>query len=557
MLFSFYRIKLLAVFLFLTNAVTDFVFSQIIDEKTDFRVKQPLLFEQQKDIMDRLRSREEIFKFEVPEFKIEKKEDDKCVNVKAISVRGYSKVSRREIFEIVSKYSDKCVGKTAITNLLNEINNLYIKNGYITSRAYLNPNALREGTLDIHIVEGKIEDITGNAEGIKTAFFGLKGKVLNIRDIEIGVERLNRLYSNNVSVNLEPGTSHGYTKVVVLNKPRRPYMFNISLNNFGYKETGQYRISSTIRLENLLRISDIFSLNINTTNRQDPNKRSITNSVSYSFPLHRLLFSFYFSNMTYAQSLKGLIANYSMLTTNNNLSVDMEYKITHSQSFKLSSGINLSLRENTTLVEEIKMETSSYKYNKGSIFIKSIFFPNKLYLSLTLNLHKGLGGDEKFVVDVYRNNEVYKISGYFTKYSLEGNLLYSLPFGINLVSLFYGQYSDQRLYSAEQISVGGPFSVRGFFEDTLSGDTGFYIRNDIERSFIFGGKLLVKPSLGIDYGIVDCTRDSYCGAIAGASAGLDLIYGSLSLNVFHAITLYYPEYFKDRNFTGMMININL
>ncbi len=544
-------------FIWLLIILFGFAFSQLPDEKTDFRIKQPLLLEQQRKIMDRLKRKEKIFKFDIQKFKVEEKKEEKCIHIKAISIQGYSRVSREEIFKIAGKYSGKCLGKSSIANLLNEINNLYIKKGYITSRAYINPEGLKKGIIDIKIIEGKIEEIKGNAEGLSTTFYGLKGKVLNIRDIEIGVEMLNRLKSNNVSINLEPGSSRGFTKIIVMNRPGKPYSFSISFNNFGYKETGQYRISSIIRLENPLRISDIFTLSINTTNRQDPNKRSVTNSLYYSFPINRFLFSLSFSNMTYAQSLRGVIANYSMLTTNNSTSLETEYRIFHSSRLKISSGLSFSLRDNSTLIEEVKINTMSYRYNKGSIFIKNTFYLDRLYISITAHLHKGMGGDEKFVVDVYRNSEVYKISGYFTKYSIEGNIFYTFPYSINFISLIYGQYSSERLYSAEQISVGGPFSVRGFFKDTLSGDTGFYVRNNVERSFRLSDKFLVNPFIGIDYGIVDCTKDSFCGAIAGASAGFNIAYGSLLLNIFHSIAFYYPNYLDNKGFTGIMLSVNM
>lgn len=169
-----------------------------------------------------------------------------------------------------------------------------------------------------------------------------------------------------------------------------------------------------------------------------------------------------------------------------------------------------------------------------------------------------MGSDEdKYVVDVYRNNEVYKISGYFTKFSIEGNLFMNLPLGLSYTAFIYGQYAGERLFSSEQISIGGPYSVRGFFEDNISGDTGFYIRNDVTKDVRLTGNLFLRPYMGTDYGIIDCTRDSLCGAIIGLSGGTFIIYKRLNINIFHSVPIFFPEYIKESGFTGFSINFGI
>jgi hemolysin activation/secretion protein len=42
-----------------------------------------------------------------------------------------------------------------------------------------------------------------------------------------------------------------------------------------------------------------------------------------------------------------------------------------------------------------------------------------------------------------------------------------------------GQYAKQTLYGSEQFSVGGYYSVRGFRENYINGDSGYYFRNKI------------------------------------------------------------------------------
>lgn len=87
--------------------------------------------------------------------------------------------------------------------------NAYIKGGYITSRAFVNPNPPEEGVLEILVIEGTVEKIIindGKAKGQEfTAFPGLTGGPLNLRDIDQGLDQLNRLPSNNTVMQIEPG----------------------------------------------------------------------------------------------------------------------------------------------------------------------------------------------------------------------------------------------------------------------------------------------------------------------------------------------------------------
>lgn len=50
---------------------------------------------------------------------------------------------------------------------------------------------------------------------------------------------------------------------------------------------------------------------------------------------------------------------------------------------------------------------------------------------------------------------------------------------VTFVSEMNGQYAKQTLFGSEQFSVGGYYSVRGFRENYINGDSGYYFRNKI------------------------------------------------------------------------------
>ncbi|MDV0916573.1 POTRA domain-containing protein, partial [Enterobacter asburiae] len=75
--------------------------------------------------------------------------------------------------------------------------------GYITSRAFLTEQDLSGGQLNIVVLEGRLEAIRLEGETprmLKMAFPGRVGGILNLRDIEQGMEQINRLRSEPVQI---------------------------------------------------------------------------------------------------------------------------------------------------------------------------------------------------------------------------------------------------------------------------------------------------------------------------------------------------------------------
>jgi hemolysin activation/secretion protein len=163
-----------------------------------------------------------------------------------------------------------------------------------------------------------------------------------------------------------------------------------------------------------------------------------------------------------------------------------------------------------------------------------------------------------------------------------------------------GQYSFQNLYGVDQQSLGGEWTVRGFRESTISGDDGFYVRNDVrlplwnllpdaltDAAWMNAGGGLAAHNLGgpatqnlgksttrshgkgwsinsalertqlaffADYGyvrnrhkILPDPYDSNSGAMAGVGVGLH--YGGRYLNwsLMYARVLSAPEYLQTRD----------
>ena len=143
----------------------------------------------------------------------------------------------------------------------------------------------------------------------------------------------------------------------------------------------------------------------------------------------------------------------------------------------------------------------------------------------------------------------------FTKYTVSAG--YSRPFtaeGQKLLfsTQFSGQYAPVTLYGSQQFSVGGIYTVRGFFQEALANDDGFYLRNDLTllKSFNICGRTVgFHPFAAFDVGSVGSHNPgTAAGTLAGAVLGFDLQSGPFDLNLYSGYPLIYPATIANERF---------
>lgn len=114
--------------------------------------------------------------------------------------------------------------------------------GYVTTEVVVPEQDISKGTLVIKVIPGCIEDIRFTrpvAWGTwRNAFPTSTGDILNLRDLEQGLEQMKRVANQDVSMKIVPG-SKAHTSVVELTRTESaPITVGISVDNAGYKETG-------------------------------------------------------------------------------------------------------------------------------------------------------------------------------------------------------------------------------------------------------------------------------------------------------------------------------
>ena len=456
-----------------------------------------------------------------------------CVYFRKISIKGDPLLTKPQHDSLVKELSRRCLGPEEIGYLLRKTTNFYVSRGYITTRVYIPNQNLNDGTFELQVIPGIIENIKFNeGKGYKSeiamAFPGISGQYLNLRHIEQGLEQINRLQRNQARMRLLPGKKAGGSIILLDRVESKFWNASLGFSNSGSEASGEAVTSYSLGLDNLMLLND--SIKFTATRSLEgvisPDNFSKSLTSTLSIPLGYWTFSYYRSNSEY-QSIGGTLIKTKKTRTSTTEDISLERNIYRSKTAKTTLSASSTRKDSEFLLEDVAPEGSN-----------PTTFSTKLNIS-----HSQLTSYGKLRVNAGYRFGTLEREGIITKdklsddlrwQKLEGGLNYSLPFKIakqnfQFTTAYQQQYSKNILHPEEKLYVGGQYTVRGYKNNSLSGDLGYYFRNEIHW-YLTGGapptpqtSLWGSPSLSFayDFGAVAANaRSSTTGHLSGLGIGL-------------------------------------
>lgn len=471
-----------------------------------------------------------------------------CFAVQSIVLEGVTLLSANEIAALQSPYIGKCLSLEDINALIRDITNAYVEKGHVAARALLPEQDLSTGELHISVIEGFVEGVILNdGKGLQqnqllTAFTGLSGKPLNLRDLEQGLDQMNRLSSNDARMKLEPGKAPGASIVHIENTPKKRWRANAGLDNSGQDSTGRDLYTLSFEKDDLVGLNDQFSLYRSADARAigggSPRSESMSAYMSIPYGYWTLYGSL--SSYTYTSTLQGQTSDYTSSGETTTTSLGLDRVVHRDASSKTIVGVSFTKREVRNAIEQEKLKLSSYDLATSTMRLQHSRRFGQVVASL--------GGeyDHGFAALGAEQNP-YDLSGVpdteYDKYV--GTASVSVPIppfdqSLSLRSSVFAQWSPNTLYGAEQVSVGGMYSVRGFHDESVSANMGGYSRNELTWTepmpeFLHLNSVLssIQPFVFYDAGYVHplTDRETDRGMLQGTGCGLRLQGDNVSLEL--------------------------
>ena len=468
-----------------------------------------------------------------------------CFEINQISLQQASLITPATQKRIVAPYINQCLSLDRINQLVRAISEWYVQRGYITSRAFLTEQNLSHGTLNITVLEGKLEAIHlqgASARQLNMAFPTRAGRILNLRDIEQGMEQINRLRTTPVQIEIIPSTQPGYSIVNLTSTPEFPLILGLNMDNSGQRSTGIGQLSGSLVGNDLLGVADRWFVSGGRSSAfsdwRDAQNFQAGVSVPYGYGL--LDYSYSWSN--YHSRFNA--NSFDWYSNGDNISNRLSGSWVLFRNGQIKTGLQLGLNHYVShnWLNETLLQSSSRKLTSLQIGFNHTQKIAGGVATLNPMLSRGMPWFDA-ESDKGKSDDFPKAE--FRKWSVSSSYQRPVTQKMWWLSSFYAQWSPDRLYGSERLTIGGENSVRGYKEQYLSGDVGGYLRNELNYSlFTLPAIGEVSTTLALDGGWLQSDKqDRYAaGTLWGSSLGLGTRNAHVSTQLSLGIPVSYPNY---------------
>ena len=468
-----------------------------------------------------------------------------CFEINQISLQQASLITPDTQKRLVAPYINQCLSLDRINQLVRAISEWYVQRGYITSRAFLTEQNLSHGTLNITVLEGKLEAIhlqDASARQLNMAFPTRAGRILNLRDIEQGMEQINRLRTTPVQIEIIPSTQPGYSIVNLTSTPEFPLTLGLNMDNSGQRSTGIGQLSGSLVGNDLLGVADRWFVSGGRSSAfsdwRDAQNFQAGVSVPYGYGL--LDYSYSWSN--YHSRFNA--NSFDWYSNGDNISNRLSGSWVLFRNGQIKTGVQLGLNHYVShnWLNETLLQSSSRKLTSLQIGFNHTQKIAGGVATLNPMLSRGMPWFDA-ESDKGKSDDFPKAE--FRKWSVSSSFQRPVTQKMWWLSSFYAQWSPDRLYGSERLTIGGENSVRGYKEQYLSGDVGGYLRNELNYSlFTLPAIGEVSTTLALDGGWLQSDKqDRYAaGTLWGSSLGLGTRNAHVSTQLSLGIPVSYPNY---------------
>ena len=420
--------------------------------------------------------------------------------MQSIEVLGGTIFDSASLREVVAPYENRTLTLAQLQEAADAVTQLYLNSGYITSRAVLGDQTIRQGRVRIQILEGGLEEIriegTNRLQSYIRSRLALGGsRPLNQVRLEnqLRLLRTDPLFDH-VEASLRAGETIGQSILIVRVEEADPIDFRIVGDNYSPRSVGNERGGVNLSYRNLAGLGDeifasVYDSNGSGSQIYELGYRVPVNPLNGTLQLRAAYNAFEIieaDNPAFVLDVRGNTEIYEA-------SFRQPLVRSPREEFALSFGFRF--RDGETLISDIvttPSRTSVIQF--GQDYIRRDL-QGAWALRSQLNLGTGLfdatdlsdSADGQFLSWL---GQVQRVQGISSDNLLivQGDL----------------QLSADSLLGSEQFVVGGGQSVRGYDQNIRSGDNGFRfsIEDRIALQRDEGGNPIFQIAPFLDLGVV-------------------------------------------------------
>lgn len=450
----------------------------------------------------------------------------------------------------------RCLGSQGVNLVMKRLQNALIAEGYLTSHVLAEAQDLKAGILTLRVQAGRIRSIRFAGDqpaptSLRTAVPARAGDILNLRDVEQGLENFKRLPSADADIRIEPADRPGESDLVIVYRKGSPWRTTLTADDGGTRTTGKYQGTVTVAYDNPAGLNDLAYLTLgHDLGGQGGGRGTETTVGHYSLPFGYWSAAATFSRNRDHQTIAGAFQDYEYRGRSDTTEIKLSRLIYRDGRRKTTLSLAGFRRASRNFIDDTEVEVQRRTVGGWSFLAHHREFLGNATLDATLSHKRGTGA---FGAIAAPEEAFGEGTARFRLSSAEINL--DLPFDAAGQKLLYqatwrGQWHHTRLTPQDMFVIGGRYTVRGFDGDmVLSAERGWLLRNELALRLAGSG---IDAYAGLDHGqVAGPSSDLLLGKrLTGAVLGIRGQLKGLAWDVFAGAPVTKPDGFKAASATA-------
>lgn len=487
-----------------------------------------------------------------------------CFTIHDVTLTGQADFPRwLPLQRLANQAAGHCLGSQGINLLMSTLQNRMTAHGWTTSRVLAPAQDVKSGHLRLTIVPGKIRHVELTPDSSRwlwlySAFPACDGHLLDLRDIEQGLENLQRLPNVQVEMEIVPADQPGESDIIISRQQSKFWRIGMSLDDSGTTSTGRYQGGLTLSLDNPLALSDLFWFSVSHDLQTGHGKGNQNLSAHWSVPVGYWSFALIGSDYDYHQTVAGYFEDYRYSGKSQSLTAQLSRVLHRNSAQKTTASFDVQSRTTRNYINDTEVEVQRRHVSSWKAGLQHRHYIGPATLDAGISYQRGTRwfgaqpAPEEFFAEATALSRI-----------LRTDARLSLPFSLaeqafRFDTAWQRQTSNTPLTPQDQFSIGGRYTVRGFDgERTLSADRGWLVRNDLSWQTPLQG---TEFYLAADYGEVGGKGIEYLTGthLAGGAAGLRGQIWKIGYDMFAGVPFSRPDGFKTSPATfGFSLNMDI
>ena len=432
--------------------------------------------------------------------------------VKGFRITRNTAFSEAELLALLTDFTGKQLSLDDLERAADILTRYYRDRGYFVARAYVPAQDIRDGIVEITVLEGRVDRVSVKPLGETRLRERVVEQTLRdalppsglIReaDLERGLLLLNDLPGVDVRAVLQPGEKLG-TSTLTAELGEGPLLSGeADIDTYGNKFSGTYRLGATLNVNDPSGYGDLASIRLQAA------EGARYARIGYAIPVGSSGFKL---GGAYTGTTYDLCCEFAPLQAHGDAqtaTVSGLYPILRGRDASLYAAATYDARHyfNATIAGTTSDKKANVVVFAGSGDFRDLAGGGGLS-NFAVAVSLGRLDLDGFAPDRALDAATARTHGSYTKTAYSFTRLQRLGETLSLYAALAGQLASKNLDSSEKFMLGGPFGVRGYPTGEATGDEGLLVNLELRHEFQPGLQLAAF----VDHGEIRLHRNEWVG----------------------------------------------